>query len=58
MRGTSYRIIVAGVTRVKCLLATYPIRTHAQPMTRSYVRVLVVWAITLLALYGLQEYFS
>jgi hypothetical protein len=27
-------------------------------MRRSYVRVLVVWAITLLALYAFQEYFS
>jgi hypothetical protein len=27
-------------------------------MRRSYVRVLVVWAVTLLALYALQEYFS
>jgi hypothetical protein len=27
-------------------------------MRRSYVRVLVVWALTLLALYALQQYFS
>ena len=27
-------------------------------MRRSYVRVLVVWALTLLGLYGLQQYFS
>jgi hypothetical protein len=27
-------------------------------MRRSYVRVLVVWAITLLSLYALQYYFS
>jgi hypothetical protein len=27
-------------------------------MRRSYARVLIVWAITLLALYALQEYFS
>jgi hypothetical protein len=27
-------------------------------MRRSYVRVLVVWAVTLLALYAFQEYFS
>jgi hypothetical protein len=29
-----------------------------QPVTRSYVRVIVVWALTLLALYAFQEYFS
>jgi hypothetical protein len=28
------------------------------PMTRSYVRVIVVWIVTLLALYAFQEYFS
>ncbi len=27
-------------------------------MRRSYVRVLVVWALTLLALYALQQYFA
>jgi hypothetical protein len=27
-------------------------------MRRSYVRVLVVWVVTLLALYAFQEYFS
>jgi hypothetical protein len=27
-------------------------------MTRSYVRVIVVWLITLAALYAFQEYFS
>ena len=27
-------------------------------MRRSYVRVLAVWALTLLALYALQQYFS
>ena len=27
-------------------------------MRRSYVRVLVVWELTLLALYALQQYFS
>jgi hypothetical protein len=27
-------------------------------MRRSYVRVLVVWAVTLLALYALQQYFA
>ena len=27
-------------------------------MRRSYVRVLVVWALTLLSLYALQQYFS
>jgi hypothetical protein len=27
-------------------------------MRRSYVRVLLVWAVTLLALYALQEYLS
>jgi len=27
-------------------------------MTRSYVRALAVWVITLLALYFFQEYFS
>lgn len=27
-------------------------------MRRSYVRVLVVWGLTLLALYALQQYFS
>jgi hypothetical protein len=27
-------------------------------MRRSYVRVLVVWALTLAALYALQEFFS
>jgi hypothetical protein len=27
-------------------------------MRRSYARVMVVWALTLLALYALQEYFS
>jgi hypothetical protein len=27
-------------------------------MRRSYVRVLVVWALTLLALYALQQSFS
>ena len=27
-------------------------------MTRSYIRVLVVWVITLAALYAFQEYFS
>jgi len=27
-------------------------------MRRSYARVLLVWAMTLLALYALQEFFS
>jgi hypothetical protein len=27
-------------------------------MRRSYVRVLVLWALTLLALYALQQYFA
>ena len=27
-------------------------------MARSYVRVLVIWVITLIALYALQRYFS
>jgi len=27
-------------------------------MTRSYVRVVVVWVLTLAALFALQEYFS
>jgi hypothetical protein len=27
-------------------------------MRRSYVRVLVVWALTLAALYAFQQYFS
>ena len=27
-------------------------------MRRSYVRVLVIWVVTLLALYAFQEYFS
>jgi hypothetical protein len=27
-------------------------------MRQSYVRVLIVWAVTLLALYAFQEYFS
>jgi len=27
-------------------------------MTRSYVRVIVVWILTLAALFALQEYFS
>jgi hypothetical protein len=27
-------------------------------MRRSYARVMVVWILTLLALYALQEYFS
>jgi hypothetical protein len=27
-------------------------------MRRSYVRVLVVWVVTLFALYAFQEYFS
>jgi hypothetical protein len=27
-------------------------------MTRSYIRVIVIWAITLMALYAVQEYFS
>ena len=27
-------------------------------MRRSYVRVLAIWALTLIALYALQEYFS
>jgi hypothetical protein len=27
-------------------------------MRRSYVRVIVVWVITLIALYAFQEYFS
>jgi hypothetical protein len=27
-------------------------------MRRSYARVLIVWALTLLALFALQEYFS
>jgi hypothetical protein len=25
---------------------------------RSYIRVIVIWAITLMALYAFQEYFS
>jgi hypothetical protein len=27
-------------------------------MRRSYARVLIVWVVTLLALYAFQEYFS
>ena len=27
-------------------------------MRRSYIRVIVVWVITLIALYAFQEYFS
>jgi hypothetical protein len=30
----------------------------SRDMRRSYVRVLVVWVVTLLALYAFQEYFS
>jgi hypothetical protein len=30
----------------------------SENMRRSYVRVLLVWAITLIALYAFQEYFS
>jgi hypothetical protein len=28
------------------------------PIRRSYIRVIVVWVATLLALYAFQEYFS
>ncbi len=31
---------------------------RAEDMRRSYARVLIVWVVTLLALYALQEYFS
>ena len=27
-------------------------------ITRSYIRVIVIWAITLMALYAFQEYFT
>jgi hypothetical protein len=30
----------------------------SRDMRRSYVRVLLVWVVTLLALYAFQEYFS
>jgi hypothetical protein len=30
----------------------------SREMRRSYVRVLVIWVVTLLALYAFQEYFS
>jgi hypothetical protein len=30
----------------------------SRDMRRSYVRVLVIWVVTLLALYAFQEYFS
>ncbi len=32
--------------------------TESGDMRRSYVRVLVVWAITLAALYAFQQYFA
>jgi hypothetical protein len=28
------------------------------PIRRSYIRVIVIWVITLIALYAFQEYFS
>ena len=33
-----------------------PVRSRA--MTRSYVLVMVFWALTLIALYAFQEYFA
>jgi hypothetical protein len=30
----------------------------SREMRRSYVRVLVIWALTLTALYAFQQYFS
>jgi hypothetical protein len=32
--------------------------THNNEIRRSYWRVVIVWLITLAALYALQEYFS
>ena len=33
-------------------------RSMSDTMRRSYARVLIVWVVTLLALYAFQEYFS
>jgi hypothetical protein len=35
-----------------------PALEMSRDMRRSYVRVLVIWVVTLLALYAFQEYFS
>ena len=32
--------------------------TRMSDMRRSYARVLIVWAVTLVALYAFQEFFS
>jgi hypothetical protein len=35
-----------------------PAPSAEKAMRRSYARVLIVWVVTLLALYAFQEYFS
>jgi len=35
-----------------------PAATETRDIKRSYVKVIVVWVITLAALYAFQEYFS
>ena len=35
-----------------------PAPTADNRMRRSYIRVLVIWVLTLAALYAFQEYFS
>ena len=38
--------------------ACHGARRYEHDMRRSYARVLIVWVVTLLALYAFQEYFS
>ncbi len=40
------------------MATTDPAPTADDRMRRSYIRVIVVWVITLAALYAFQEYFS
>jgi hypothetical protein len=35
-----------------------PVPPGENRIRRSYIRVIVIWAVTLIALYAFQEYFS
>ena len=54
MRRWSILVYDAGT-----LMATSdPLTPAGKGMRRNYIRVIVVWVITLAALYAFQEYFS
>ncbi|MGB2717039.1 MAG: hypothetical protein WBC51_22845 [Vicinamibacterales bacterium] len=57
-RGIGRQAIQAQPSILAIRFSSAPPLPDTLPMTRSYVRVIVVWIVTLLALYAFQEYFS